>query len=164
MLCFRNNIFSMGFFKIFKPIVLPLKRRRDIFRLLRAARKPDIKIVVGASDIFDTGRKVKMQIMTNSLASTDEPTVHIGREATGMDRRGEESDRAAVQPSAVDCELNPYKGEIHDFGMVELPTVAEAPSFWDRTVEFARNVADQVKTWWEDVRSRWQDAVQQHPS
>ncbi|WP_448701701.1 class I SAM-dependent methyltransferase [Mucilaginibacter sp. AW1-3] len=45
----------MGFFKIFKPIVLPLKRRRDIFRLLRAVRKPDVKIVVGASDIFDKG-------------------------------------------------------------------------------------------------------------
>jgi predicted SAM-dependent methyltransferase len=45
----------MGFFKIFKPIVLPLKRRRDIFRLLHALRKPDVKIVVGASDIFDKG-------------------------------------------------------------------------------------------------------------
>lgn len=45
----------MGFFKIFKPIVLPLKRRRDIFRLLRAVRKPEVKIVVGASDIFDKG-------------------------------------------------------------------------------------------------------------
>ncbi len=55
MLYFRDNTFSMGFFKIFKPIVLPLKRRRDIFRLLRAVRKPDVKIVVGASDIFDKG-------------------------------------------------------------------------------------------------------------
>jgi len=45
----------MSFLKIFKPIVLPLKRRRDIFRLLRAVRKPDVKIVVGASDIFDKG-------------------------------------------------------------------------------------------------------------
>jgi predicted SAM-dependent methyltransferase len=61
----------MGFFKFLKPIVFPIKRRYAIFRLLRAVRKPNVKIVVGASDIFDTGWVPTDMDFLNLLVDSD---------------------------------------------------------------------------------------------
>lgn len=46
----------MSFIKsIGKAVYLPLKRQYSIYRLKEAAKKPDLKIVVGSSDIYQDG-------------------------------------------------------------------------------------------------------------
>lgn len=46
----------MSFIKsIVKAVYLPLKRQYSIYRLKKAIKKPDLKIVVGSSDIYQQG-------------------------------------------------------------------------------------------------------------
>lgn len=46
----------MSFIKsIIKAVYLPLKRQYSIYRLKQAAKKPDLKIVVGSSDVYQDG-------------------------------------------------------------------------------------------------------------
>lgn len=88
-----------------------------------------------------------------------EPTKHQGKDATALERKGEESFRLAEQISPVDRELNPFKEQLHDRGMVDMHSIhGPRASWWDRTVEFVQQSASRVRGWYETARQRLRGA------
>jgi ATP-dependent exoDNAse (exonuclease V) alpha subunit len=88
-----------------------------------------------------------------------EPTKHLGKEASAIARNGEQSARAEEQISPVDRELNPFKEQLHERGMVDMYSIrGPEASWWDRTAEFVQQSAARVRGWYEAARQslqRW---------
>jgi len=85
-----------------------------------------------------------------------EPGVHLGRESSGIVRRGEDSDRAQAQTSPMDRALAPFRNDLKDQGMISMPTITQSPDWWNRAVDMAVHVRNRVKEGVEAIRTRWQ--------
>jgi ATP-dependent exoDNAse (exonuclease V) alpha subunit len=78
-----------------------------------------------------------------------EPTIHLGKDAFHAQRAGKEVARADRQPSMVERSIAAYERQIEHDGHLKLSlTPQEGVNWWEKTVEFSRQVSERVQEWY----------------